>query len=89
MSEPYTNPSKAIIFLINIFQPLIRPSYKKYLKTLNLQENNKVLELGPGPGIMSKLISKYISGEDSLLTCVDISETWIRVLKRKMRKQGK
>lgn len=59
--------------------------YTKYIKTLNLNGNEKVLDFGSGSGAGSKHLAKILQKGNGRLTCVDISEYWTEKAKKRMR----
>lgn len=59
--------------------------YKKYIRTLNLTENEKVLDFGSGSGAGSKHLAKTLQKSGGHLTCVDISEYWMEKAKKRMK----
>ena len=59
-------------------------NYRTYSNEMNLQGNEKVLEVGCGGGNLSRVIAKRLSlGE---LVCIDSSEYWIEKSKKRLRK---
>jgi len=58
--------------------------YPKYVKALELTGNERVLEFGSGGGLMSRALIQVINRGGSL-TCVDISEYWIKKAQKRMR----
>lgn len=61
------------------------PMYKTYFANLGLQGNEKVLEFGSGFGAASRHIARTLSKGSGRLTCVDTSESWMKVAKRKLK----
>ena len=59
-------------------------NYRTYSNEMNLQGNEKVLEVGCGGGNLSRVIAKRLSlGE---LVCIDSSEYWIEKAKDRLRR---
>ena len=83
------DPSKLELFLANVSNLVLAGYYRKYTDELELQENDKVLDFGSGNGYLAKLMSRKLTGKDSWLTCVEISEKWNRVAKKKLKNFGK
>lgn len=67
--------------LVRIFASFI---YKSYVDSLELKENEKVLELGCGSGNLSKFIINKLSNKGSL-TCIDNSNFWLLKAKKRLR----
>ena len=57
-------------------------NYKNYVSRINLQENEKVLEVGCGGGNLSRFLAEKLPlGE---LICIDISEYWINKARKRL-----
>lgn len=59
--------------------------YKKFVKLLNIQGKEKILDYGSGAGGPAYYIAKKLMGQGKLV-CVDISERWMKSLKKKLKK---
>ena len=58
-------------------------NYKNYAKRINLQENEKILEIGSGGGNLSRFLTEKLpQGE---LVCIDRSEYYIDKAKRRLK----
>jgi ubiquinone/menaquinone biosynthesis C-methylase UbiE len=62
------------------------PFYKSYVKSLGLKGSERVLEPGSGSGGLSRYIAPILLKGNGRLTCNDISESRMRVLRRMVRK---
>jgi ubiquinone/menaquinone biosynthesis C-methylase UbiE len=60
--------------------------YKSYIKTLPINGNETILDFGSGSGAGSKHLAKILSKEGGKLFCVDISEYWMKVAKKRLSK---
>ena len=60
--------------------------WKNYVKSLNLNGNEKILEYGSGSGALSRHIAPIILKGGGSLTCVDISKKWMDTLQKRMKK---
>jgi ubiquinone/menaquinone biosynthesis C-methylase UbiE len=82
--EPY-QPSFLRIIGEEIIDYRIRSRYyhPKYVRTLDLVGSERVLEFGCGGGCMSRALSRVLQ-PDGRLTCVDISEYWIKKSQRRL-----
>ena len=80
------NPSKFEIAFTNFSHFVLRRYYKRFVKTLELQPNDKVIDFGSGTGFLSNLISKELVGRESWLSCVEISEKWNNIARKKIRR---
>ena len=81
----YTTPSKREIKL-NVFATcyLMAPSYKNYINKMNLSGHEHVLDFGSGAGPSASYIANKLSKGDGELTCLDISPTWMTVIKARL-----
>ena len=81
----YTVPSKSEVKL-NIYATSVfmKPAYKSIVKTMKLRGNEKVMDFGSGTGPASELIARTLEDGNGQLTCLDISETWMKVIKKRL-----
>ena len=75
-------------FLQKLDDPLVRylaySNYKNYVSRMNLQGNERVLEIGCGGGNLSRFLAESLPlGE---LVCIDISEYWIKKAENRLGK---
>lgn len=60
--------------------------YKNYVKSLNLNGNERILDYGSGSGALSRHIAQILLNRGGYLTCVDISQKWMDTIKKRMNK---
>ena len=58
-------------------------NYKNYTKEMNLEGNEKILEIGSRGGNMSRFLAKNLSSGE--LTIVEVSRYWINEVRKKLR----
>ena len=58
--------------------------WKNYVKSLNLNGNEKILEYGSGSGALSRHIAQILMEGGGSLTCVDISQKWMDTIQKRM-----
>jgi ubiquinone/menaquinone biosynthesis C-methylase UbiE len=63
----------------------LKPIYSNFVKSLNINGNENVMDYGSGPGTISKMIIKKLS-IGGHLTCVDISKVWMGIVKGRLKK---
>jgi len=80
------DPSKLEITLTRISHFLLRKYYKQFVKILKLQPNDKIMEFGSGTGYLANLMSKELVGRESWISCVEISEKWNDVARKKFKR---
>lgn len=80
-------PSRLEIWLTNLVgHTLLYKYYEDFVRSLNIHENDRILDFGCGSGIISKKIAhKLISGN---LTYIDVSKKWLNVAKRRLESNG-
>jgi SAM-dependent methyltransferase len=80
-----SDPSRLEIKL-NVFTTcyLLNSAYEKYIDGMNLTGNEKVLDFGSGPGSAAQLIAPKLISPGGQLTCLDISPTWMKVIKSRL-----
>ncbi len=60
--------------------------YRSYIKTLNINGDEKILDFGSGSGAGSKHLAKILSKNGGQLTCIDISVYWMKMAKKRLNK---
>ena len=63
----------------------LRPYYKGFVNSLNLEGDEHVLDFGSGSGACSRHIADQLQDE-GLLECVDVSQKWMAVLQRSLKR---
>ena len=79
--EPSRLRAYGMMFELNIIG---RPYYRRYVESLGLRGDERVLEYGSGPGAASQYVAQRLVSGGGHLTCVDISSVWMTYLKRRM-----
>lgn len=65
---------------------LVAPVYRRYVESFGLNGNERVLDFGAGSGRLSRYIARRLLKGGGRLTCVDVSEAWMRSLQKKLRR---
>lgn len=60
--------------------------YRNYVKNLNLNGNERILEYGSGSGAISRHLAPILLENGGHLTCCDISQRWMATIKKRMDK---
>ncbi len=84
MSETW-KPSTLEVYIHILASKLVGRFYKNYIYGLGMKGNEKVLELGSGWGANSLHIAKILSEGNGVLTCIDTSEGWMKILKKRLK----
>ena len=79
-------PSRKGVFFTKLRQTLSRPYYKKFVEDLQIAPNEKIIDFGSNTGFMAKFIAESLVAEGALLTCIDISKTWIDISRKRLEK---
>jgi ubiquinone/menaquinone biosynthesis C-methylase UbiE len=81
-----TNPSGLMVLLhVYLESPITAPYYRRFVSGLGLRGDERVLVFGSGWGNESFYIARALSAGGGTLTCVDISETWIKTAQKRLR----
>lgn len=81
----FIHPSKLLIkYEVFISGIVLRPSYKSFVNKLNLSGNESILDFGSGAGGEAIHIAKFIQNKNGKLTCMDISHSWLEVVKYRL-----
>lgn len=59
--------------------------YRPFIKDFELKGNEHVLDFGCGGGVESRFLLEYL-GEGGRLTCIDLSDYWIKRAKERLKK---
>jgi ubiquinone/menaquinone biosynthesis C-methylase UbiE len=74
------------VSLPSIFYSLLSPYYKRYINSLDLKGNEKLLDFGSGLGIESTYLAEVLHRGNGRLTCLDISEPRIKAAQKRLKK---
>jgi ubiquinone/menaquinone biosynthesis C-methylase UbiE len=81
-----TQPSKSEIKNYLFFaETIMKPAYRSIVKKCELIGDEKVMDFGSGAGPSSNIIAKELEEGNGELTCLDISESWIKVVKHRFQ----
>lgn len=81
----FNKPSKLNLFLFNFrTKVLLKNFYKKYVESMGLNGDEKVLEFGCGTGAMSVHLARFLN--NGVLCCLDPSEKMIDETKKSLKK---
>jgi len=74
----FTDPGKMTILVHEFFWfKIMKGYYRKFVRSLDLRGDERILDFGCGPGAASKFIALTLEKGEGELTCFDISEKWI------------
>jgi len=62
--------------------------HREYVKTLGLTGNEVILDVGSGSGAFTQHVAEAILMGEGRITCVEPSETWIEVAKKRLAKRN-
>jgi ubiquinone/menaquinone biosynthesis C-methylase UbiE len=81
-----TQPSRSEIKMyLFAAETIMKPAYKSIVKKCALSGDEKVMDFGSGAGPSSNLIAKELEKGSGELTCLDISESWIKVVRHRFQ----
>lgn len=75
-----------VLLDILVRNTIARPLYKRYVKSLGLADDEKVIDFGSGSGVASRYIAQSLLKGNGQLTCVDLSKVWMRVAEKRLRR---
>ncbi len=80
----FHEPSGLEIGLTNFFTyRLFAPRARKYVNSLGLNGDEKLLDYGSGNGAVTRFLARRLQ-EGGHITCVDLSEKWQKVIRKKL-----
>ena len=68
-----------------VLHGLLGGAYRRFVDRMGLRGDERVLDYGSGSGAVARHIAKRLRAGGGRLTCVDISPTWQRALRRTLR----
>ncbi|HPL15077.1 MAG TPA: class I SAM-dependent methyltransferase [Spirochaetota bacterium] len=81
----FMHPSKLLMkYEVFISGILMRPSYCNFVRDLKLTGNEKILDFGSGAGGEAVHLAKLIRNKNGRLTCLDISPSWLQVVRYRL-----
>ena len=80
--DPTRSQAKMMIFESDVF---MKSPYKKFVNIMNLEGNEKILDFGSGSGALSKQILKFLPEGNGQITCLDLSEVWLRIAQERLK----
>ncbi len=81
----FIHPSRLLIkYEVFISGTVLRPAYLGFIRNLNLSGNEKILDFGSGAGGEAIHLAEIIKNKNGTLTCIDISHSWLEVVKYKL-----
>ncbi len=82
ITQPSKNEIKNYLFFA---ETIMHPAYKSIVKKCELTGDEKVMDFGSGAGPSSNIIAKELEEREGVLTCLDISESWMKVVKHRFQ----
>ena len=82
ITQPSRSDIKNYLFLA---ETIMKPAYRSIVKKCELIGDEKVMDFGSGAGPSSNIIAKVLEKGSGELTCLDISESWIKVVKHRFQ----
>ena len=62
--------------------------HKEYVEKLDLKGNEMILDVGSGSGAFTQHVAEAILMGDGRITCVDPSEVWMKIAKKRLAKRN-
>lgn len=81
MSTYEPSAAEAFVTLL-LAKTILSRYYARYVRSLNLEGGEWVLDYGSGPGVAARCIAARLAEGGGHLTCVDVSQTWNRIAQR-------
>jgi ubiquinone/menaquinone biosynthesis C-methylase UbiE len=78
-------PSDLEIRITVLAGALAAPIYRAYVERLGLRGDERVLDFGTGSGNPARYLARILQRGGGQLTCVDVSERWMAVARRRLR----
>lgn len=84
--KAYEPPPLEIRLTLALGLTVLSPYYRSFAQGLDLEGNERVLDFGSGSGICSRHIAALLHRGGGHLDCVDVSEGWISVIHKMLRR---
>lgn len=83
----FEKPSRRDVFVHTLAgYVLMSGAYRKFVDTFGLKGDEHVLDFGGGSGALTRHIAKRLRKGNGQVTCLDTSEAWLEIAKKKLRK---
>jgi 2-polyprenyl-3-methyl-5-hydroxy-6-metoxy-1,4-benzoquinol methylase len=82
----YEPSSADVLLALLLVKTVLRPYYARYVRSLGLKGHERVLDFGSGPGVAARHIAARLAEGGGRLTCVDVSQTWMRIAQKATRR---
>ncbi len=83
----FREPSNTEVFLsLFLGRSFLNSFYGKYVESFGLKGNEMVLDYGSGSGVLARHIARRLMKGNGRLTCVDISEVWMKTIRKALKK---
>ena len=82
----YEPPPLEIRITLALGLTVFSPYYRSFVRGLNLRGDEHVLDFGSGSGICSRHIAARLQRGGGQLTCVDISHSWMKVIRKTLHR---
>jgi ubiquinone/menaquinone biosynthesis C-methylase UbiE len=81
----FTEPSSLKVLSTVLGGYVHSRSYKRYVESFGLTGDEWVLDYGSGSGRIARHIAARLAPESGHLTCVDVSTSWMDVVKKRLK----
>jgi ubiquinone/menaquinone biosynthesis C-methylase UbiE len=76
-------PSSLDVTLASLaMRTILRPYYARFVRSLNLKGDERVIDFGSGPGAAAVHLAAALAEGGGQVTCVDVSHAWLRAARR-------
>ncbi len=79
-------PSRFEVLVANLEGYVYSRNYDRYVGSFGLTGSEWVLDYGSGAGRMAQHIAERLSPESGRLTCVDVFEAWLDVVRKRLKR---
>jgi ubiquinone/menaquinone biosynthesis C-methylase UbiE len=63
-----------------------RRRFARLVQYLDLKGNERIMDFGSGPGVLSMMIATKLEKGGGRVTCLDVTEGWMRIAKKRLGK---
>jgi ubiquinone/menaquinone biosynthesis C-methylase UbiE len=81
----FKEPNFIHVMLLSGLGVVARPFYRRFVDSMHLKGNERVLDFGSGAGGSSVHIAQTLLKGNGRLTCVDMSRVWMRIIKKRLK----
>ena len=84
--SPYSVCRIELILNPRLNGTLFRPIFSGFVDRLGLKGNERIIDFGAGPGVISEMIAKKLLSGGGTLVCLDVTKEWAEIAHKRLER---